>query len=93
VLNFHNTTLNWLPNTVAELPPSIEKIEIFVEAGDLSRNESTTTWPELDCTLAGTTFSALRNVTMAVLDSRDNKMHRQQMWKLLPLCARSTSLH
>ncbi|KAJ7807801.1 hypothetical protein B0H14DRAFT_3152284 [Mycena olivaceomarginata] len=70
-----------------------DDIQIFVEAGDLSRNESATTWPEVDRTLAGTTFPALRNVTMAVIDSRDNEKHKQQMWKLLPLCIKKHILY
>jgi hypothetical protein len=93
VLNFYNATLSWLPNIIARLPPSIERMNIYVEARDLARiDESAATgWPELDRTLAGgTAFPSLCNLTIGIRNSdkdKENLHERQALRRLLPLSA------
>jgi hypothetical protein len=85
VLNFHHARLSWLPNIIAQLPPSIERMKIYVDGGHVSRIDEG--WPELDHTLAGgTAFPSLCNLTIWIRHA--NYYSKQQILQiLLPLSA------
>ncbi|KAJ7817304.1 hypothetical protein B0H14DRAFT_1388985 [Mycena olivaceomarginata] len=85
VLDFHHARLSWLPNIIAQLPPSIERMKIYVDGGHVSRIDEG--WPELDQTLAGgTAFPSLCNLTIWIRHA--NYYSKQQILQiLLPLSA------